>query len=72
MAFLKRLRDFMQSQTSNYKILLTRSVVATFLRQMVENFTNIYIVELGATPIQLSVVRAVGAGASAIVSIPAG
>ncbi len=62
----------MRAQTRNYKVLLTRSVVATFLRQLVENFTNIYIVELGATPIQLSAVRAVGAGASALVSIPAG
>ena len=62
----------MRDQTKNYNILLTRSVVATSLTQLVENFTNIYIVELGATPIQLSAVRAVGAGASALVSIPAG
>ena len=62
----------MRGQTKNYNVLLTRSVVASFLRQLVENFTNIYIVELGATPLQLSAVRAVGAGASALVSIPAG
>jgi MFS family permease len=62
----------MQEQTRNYNVLLTRSVVASFLRQLVENFTNIYIVELGATPLQLSAVRAVGAAASALVSIPAG
>ena len=62
----------MRGQTRNYNVLLTRSVVATFLTQLVENFTNIYIVELGATPLQLSAVRAVGAGASALVSIPAG
>ena len=62
----------MREQTRNYNVLLTRSVVATFLRQLAENFTSIYIVELGATPLQLSAVRAVGAGASALVSIPAG
>ncbi len=62
----------MRDQTRNYNVLLTRSVVASFMRQLVENFTNIYIVELGATPIQLSAVRAIGAGASALVSIPAG
>ena len=72
MAYLRRIRDFMRGQTRNYNVLLTRSVVATFLTQLVENFTNIYIVELGATPLQLSAVRAVGAGASALVSIPAG
>ncbi|MBL7080323.1 MFS transporter [Candidatus Bathyarchaeota archaeon] len=72
MAYLRRLRDFMRDQTRNYNVLLTRSVVVTFLTQLVENFTNIYIVELGATPFQLSAVRAVGAGASALVSIPAG
>ncbi len=62
----------MRDQTRNYNVLLTRSVVASFLRQLAENFTNIYIVELGATPLQLSAVRAIGAGASALVSIPAG
>ncbi|MCW3989639.1 MAG: MFS transporter [Candidatus Bathyarchaeota archaeon] len=72
MAYLRRLRDFMRDQTRNYNVLLTRSVVATFLRQLAENFTNIYIVELGATPLQLSAVRALGAAASALVSIPAG
>ncbi len=72
MAYLRRLRDFLRDQTRNYNVLLTRSVVATFLRQLAENFTSIYIVKLGATPIQLSAVRAVGAGASALVSIPAG
>ncbi len=72
MAILRRLRDFMRDQTKNYNVLLTRSVVATFLRQLAENFTNIYIVELGATPLQLSAVRALGAAASALVSIPAG
>ncbi len=72
MDYLRRLRDFMRDQTRNYNVLLTRSVVATFLRQLAENFTNIYIVELGATPLQLSAVRAIGAGASALVSIPAG
>ncbi len=72
MAYLRRLRDFMRDQTRNYNVLLTRSVVATFLRQLAENFTNIYIMELGATPLQLSAVRALGAAASALVSIPAG
>lgn len=72
MSILRRLRDFLRNQTRNYNVLLTRSVVASFLRQLVENFTNIYIVELGATPFQLSAVRALGAAASALVSIPAG
>ncbi|MEE8354811.1 MAG: MFS transporter [Candidatus Bathyarchaeia archaeon] len=72
MSILRRLRDFLRDQTRNYNVLLTRSVVASFLRQLVENFTNIYIVELGATPFQLSAVRALGAAASALVSIPAG
>ena len=72
MSILNRLRDFLREQTRNYNVLLTRSVVASFLRQLVENFTNIYIVELGATPLQLSAVRALGAAASAVVSIPVG
>ncbi len=69
---MKRLRNFVRDQSRNYNVLLTRSIVATFLRSLVENFNNIYIVELGATPLQLSTVRALGAAASALVSIPAG
>ena len=72
MAFLGRLRDFMREQSRNYKVLLIRSTVASFLTQLVQNFNNLYIVELGATPFQLSAVRAVGSAVSALVSIPAG
>jgi len=66
------LRDFYREQSRNYKILLTRSVVASFLNQLVQNFNSLYIVELGATPFQLSAVRAVGSAVSALISIPAG
>ena len=66
------LKDFYREQSKNYKILLTRGVVASFLNQLVQNFNSLYIVELGATPFQLSAVRALGSAVSALVSIPAG
>jgi len=72
MAFLGKLRDFMREQSRNYKVLLTRSTIASFLTQLVQNFNSLYIVELGATPFQLSAVRAIGSAVSALVSIPAG
>jgi MFS family permease len=39
---------------------------------LVMNFNNLYIVELGATPFQLSAVRSLGSAMSALISIPAG
>ncbi len=72
MAFLGKLRDFMRERSRNYKVLLTRSTIASFLTQLVQNFNSLYIVELGATPFQLSAVRAIGSAVSALVSIPAG
>jgi len=71
-SFLKRIWEFTSQQSRNYKVLLMRSVIASFLSQLVQNFSSLYIVELGATAFQLSQVRAVGSAASAIVSVPAG
>ncbi|MCW3979366.1 MAG: MFS transporter [Candidatus Bathyarchaeota archaeon] len=72
MTFVGRLRDFTRSQSRNYQVLLVRGVVTSFLSQLVQNFSNLYIVELGATPLQLSTVRALGSGVSALISIPVG
>lgn len=70
--FLGRLREFTRGQSRNYRVLLVRGVIASFLNQLVQNFSNLYIVELGATPFQLSTVRAAGSAVNAAISIPAG
>lgn len=72
MSLFKFLKEFLGEQSQNYRILLIRSVVAGFLDQLAMNFNNLFIVELGATPFQLSSVRAVGSAVSALVSLPAG
>jgi MFS family permease len=72
MSFLGRLRRFIHEQSKNYNVLLVRGTVSSFLMRLVQNFNNLYIVELGATPLQLGMVRAVGSAASAAISIPAG
>ncbi len=72
MGLFGALRDFLQKQSKNYKVLLIRGAAASFLMQLSQNFDNIYIVELGATPLQLGGIRAVGSAVSAVFSIPAG
>jgi len=72
MSLFGALRDFLQKQSKNYKVLLIRGAAASFLMQLSQNFDNIYIVELGATPLQLGGIRAVGSAVSAVFSIPAG
>jgi MFS family permease len=71
-SFLSRLRDFTRDQSKNYRILLVRGIAASFISQLVENFSNLYIVELGATPFQLSSVRSLGSALNAVISVPAG
>ena len=72
MSLLDRLRGFISGQSRNYNVLLVRGIVAQFMTQLVQNFNNLYIVELGATAFQLSTVRAVGSAVSALISLPAG
>lgn len=72
MGFLRRVGDFLRQQSKNYRVLLIRGVAASFLMQLSQNFNNLYIVELGATPLQLGGIRAIGSAISALFSIPAG
>ena len=71
-SFLSRVRDFTREQSRNYRVLLVRGIMASFLTQLVRNFSNLYIIELGATPFQLSTVRSVGSALSAVIAVPAG
>lgn len=72
MPLLRGLREFIHVQSLNYKVLLIRGVVDQFLTQLVDNFSNLFIVELGATPFQLSAVRALGSAVNTVISVPAG
>ncbi|MFP3952006.1 MAG: MFS transporter [Candidatus Bathyarchaeia archaeon] len=72
MSFLARLRDFVEEQSNNYRVLLVRDIVASFMMQLVSNFNDLYITALGASALELSSIRAFGSGVSAIISMPAG
>jgi MFS family permease len=72
MSFLGKLRGFFSRQSKNYNVLLVRGVGAQFFQQLVMNFNNLYIVELGASAFQLSTVRAVGSAVNAAISLPVG
>lgn len=72
MISVEGLRSFLRGQSRNYRVLLVRGVAASFLSQLTMNFSNLYIVELGASPVQLGGIRAIGSAVSALFSIPAG
>jgi len=72
MSIIDRVRGFLSDQSRNFKVLLVRGAGAQFMQQLVGNFSNLYIVELGATAFQLSAVRSVGAAVSALISLPVG
>ncbi|MCS7364558.1 MAG: MFS transporter [archaeon GB-1867-035] len=72
MLSISRLKKFLGEQSRNYRVLLVRGVAASFLDQLTQNFSNLYIVELGASPVELGGIRAIGSAVSALFSIPAG
>ena len=71
-SIIGRLREFLSSQSKNFKVLLIRGAGAQFMQQLVANFSSLYIIELGATALQLSAIRSVGAAVNALISLPAG
>jgi MFS family permease len=72
MSLLGQLKEFLNKQSENYKVLLVRGAGAQFTQQLVMNFNNLFIVELGASAFQLSAVRAAGAMVNALISLPVG
>jgi len=66
------MKDFFKRQRSNFHVLVTRGVFSNFQKGLIQNYTSIYIVELGADPVQLGGLNGVGSLVNAFVSAPVG
>lgn len=69
---LARTFGFILRQERNFKIVLARRAVHNFLWKLTYQYESIYIVSLGADPVQLGSLRSVGNGFSSLISVPVG
>lgn len=69
---LVRTVGFIQRQERNFKIVLTRRAFHAFLDNLTYQYRSIYIVALGADPVQLGSLQSVGNGISSLLSVPVG
>lgn len=63
---------FIRRQERNFKIVLTRRALHAFLSNITYQYESIYIVALGADPVQLGSLWSVGNGISSLISVPVG
>ena len=64
--------SFWERQRKSWRVVVTRAIITRFFNSMTIDYTNIYVRELGATPIQLGSLNSITHLASAIVSGPLG
>jgi len=69
---LRKFRDFILRQKSNFRVLLVRGVCSSFSKGLTQNYISIYVVELGADTIQLGGLNSVGSLVNTFISAPIG
>jgi len=69
---IKRGTDFIKRQKRPFKVNMIRASANTFLQQLTTQYRSIYILRLGATPLQLGVIDSIGGIAATAISPPTG
>jgi len=69
---LSRLKDFLKAQNRNFRTITIRGVLANFAGGLIQNYTSVYAVELGADPVELGSLRSIGDLVNAFLSAPTG
>ncbi|RLI09460.1 hypothetical protein DRO42_04160 [Candidatus Bathyarchaeota archaeon] len=67
-----RLRDFLERQSHNYRMMLVRSGGHTFLFNLTGNYDSIYTTALGADSVTLGSMRGLSGAVNMLVSLPSG
>jgi MFS family permease len=70
--FIKELSDVWKRQTKNWKTVVSRQIFNRFFNELTIQYANIYIILLGASPLQLGTVNSALGIARSIISIPLG
>lgn len=69
---IKQAIDFFGRQEKPFKVNLVRAASHYFLSSLSQQYQSLYVVGLGATPLQLGLVNSVGGIADASISMPSG
>lgn len=72
MSVFHRLREFLERQSHNYKMLLVRSGGHTFFFNFTNNYNSIYTTTLGADPVTLGSLSSVSSAINMAISMPSG
>lgn len=70
--FLRELRAVWSRQHISWRTVVTRQVFNRFFNQMTMQYSNIYIRELGASPLELGTVNSASGLGSTLISLPLG
>ena len=70
--FLRELREIWSRQHISWRTVVTRQVFNRFFNQMTMQYSNIYIRELGASPVKFGAVNSASGLSSTIISLPLG
>jgi MFS family permease len=71
-SFLRDIRAVWRRQHLNWRTVVIRQIFNRFFNQMTEQYSNIYIRELGASPVELGAVNSVSGLGSMLISLPLG
>ncbi len=71
-SFIRELRDVWRRQSLNWRTVVKRQIFNRFFNQMTMQYSNIYIRELGASPVELGAVNSASGLGSALISLPLG
>ncbi|MBN1683276.1 MFS transporter [Candidatus Bathyarchaeota archaeon] len=71
-AFIKELSEVWKRQKRNWRIVVIRQIFNRFFNEMTQQYANIYVTLLGASPVELGLVNSVLGVAQSLISIPLG
>jgi MFS family permease len=69
---LNRIVSFWKRQDRNWRTIVLKNVFGRFFDHMTNDYTNIYVTELGASPVELGFINSISRGIAALISIPTG
>lgn len=69
---IKKLTEFVKRQQKPFKVNMARASAGAFLNNLTRQYRSIYVLRLGATPLQLGLVNSIGGIGGTIISPPIG
>ena len=69
---IQRIVSIWRQQKKNWRIVVTRRIFNRFFNRLTLDYTNIYVRELGASPVELGAVNSISSIGSTLLAMPIG